>query len=240
MAFLVHREQCRSLQPSKALQWPSRYSSRARFLTCKINLYPGQKTTWFPPPPPPPQSFLHRKWFLSIGLFLALHTVESAQSKNRCLLHIKLVMGWALLVVPDLFNTELRWSQYRLPLSSPIFLKETYVEHGKQSEHKKRHTPRLSRSREPWCQELWILKTAQLRNNKRILSGDELHPYKGSSWDWTLEPLVTAVAAFSTGLANLPLAATTKAVSKVARLSWLLSPFQSFSIELLGNFVYLI
>lgn len=41
-------------------------------------------------------------------------------------------MGWALLVVPDLFNTELRWSQYRLPLSSQIFPKEVYIEHGKQ------------------------------------------------------------------------------------------------------------
>lgn len=133
-----------------------------QFLTCKIYLYPGQKTT------PPTQSFLHRKWFLSICLFLAFHTVESAQSKNRCLLHIKLVMGWALLVVPDLFNTELRWAQYRSPLSSHIFLKEAYVKHGKQSErkYKRQHPPCLSRSCEYWCQELWILKRAQLGNDK--------------------------------------------------------------------------
>lgn len=43
-----------------------------------------------------------------------------------------------------------------------------------------------------------------------------------------MEPLVPAVAAFSTGLANLPLAATTKAVSKVASLLWLLEPFPKF------------
>lgn len=133
MAFRVLREQCASFQYQKRLEmkWPSKCSSRAQFLACRTGLYPGQKTTWFPP-----QSFLHRKWFLSIWLFLALHTVESAQSKNRCLLHIKLVMRWALLVVPDLFNTELRWSQYRLPLLSHIFLKEAYVEHGKPSRYK--------------------------------------------------------------------------------------------------------
>lgn len=132
--------------------------------------------------------------------------MESAQSKNRCLLHIKLVMGWALLVVPDLFNTELRWSQYRLPLSSRIFLKEAYVEHGKRSEHKykRRHAPCLSGSRESWCQALGILKRAQLRNNKLSIAGEELHPYKGSAWAWTLAP-VSAVAAFSTGLASLTL-----------------------------------
>lgn len=85
------------------------------------------------------------------------------------------------------------------------------------AKYKKRRTACSSRSREHWCQELGILRRTQLRNNKHIITGDELHPYKGSAWNWTLEPPVTAVAASSTGLPNLPLAATTKAVSKVAR-----------------------
>lgn len=85
--------------------------------------------------------------------------MESAQSKNRCLLHIKLVMGWALLVVPNLFNTELRWSQYRLPLSSQIFPKEVYIEHGKQGYVYKQPTYTMLgwEQQRDVCWELWIL-----------------------------------------------------------------------------------
>lgn len=191
MAFRVLREQCASLQYQKRLEmkWPSKCSSRAQFLACRIGLYPGQKTTWFPP-----QSFLHRKWFLSIWLFLALHTVESAQSKNRCLLHIRLVMRWALLVVPDLFNTELRWSQYRLPLSSHIFLKEAYVEHGKPSRYKCKKPTNHA------CLGVPQVRTPAVLNPKEGTvqewqgqHGDGLHPHKGSTFDWTLASLLTGL-----------------------------------------------
>lgn len=133
---------------------------------------------------PPLRSSLHLNRLLSIGLFLALHPVESAQSKNRCLLHMKLVRGWAALAVqtPLMLGGMAPGTDER----GQVSLKEPYTDRGEQPERmsKRPRHPRPSGSGEPFLGILTLPRSKPRREPRRPGRGvpsTPQPPWTGSS-----------------------------------------------------------